>query len=68
MIQRKVENAAVSEAGAKLIDPANWFCTATTCPAVIDGIVVYSDNSHVTATYTAWLAPVLGQALTKLTG
>jgi 3-mercaptopyruvate sulfurtransferase SseA len=35
---------------------------------VIDGIVVYSDNSHVTATYTAWLAPVLGQALTKLTG
>jgi hypothetical protein len=68
MIQRKVENAAVTEAGAKLIDPANWFCTASTCPAVIDGIVVYSDNSHVTATYTSWLAPVLGQALVKITG
>ena len=36
----------MSAAGARLIDPSNWFCTATTCPPVIDGIVVYSDNTH----------------------
>jgi peptidoglycan/LPS O-acetylase OafA/YrhL len=68
MIQRKVETAAVTEAGAKLIDPSNWYCTGATCPPVIDGIVVYSDNSHTTATYTAWLAPVLNAALKKITG
>ena len=68
MIQRKVENAAVTAAGARLIDPTNWYCTATTCPPVINGIVVYADNSHTTATYTTWLAPVLSAALKKITG
>jgi peptidoglycan/LPS O-acetylase OafA/YrhL len=68
MIQRKVTKAAVTAAGARIIDPTSWYCTAKTCPPVIDGIVVYADNSHTTSTYTAWLAPVLGQALTKLTG
>ncbi len=68
MIQRKVQVAAASKAGAKLIDPTDWYCTATTCPPVIDGIVVYADNSHTTATYTNWLSPVFDAALKKLTG
>jgi peptidoglycan/LPS O-acetylase OafA/YrhL len=68
MIQRRVEVSAVSSAGAKLIDPTDWYCSATTCPPVIDGIVVYSDNTHTTATYTTWLAPVMSAALKKITG
>ena len=51
MIQRSVENRASAAAGATLLDPTDWFCTATTCPPVIDGIVVYADISHTTGTY-----------------
>jgi hypothetical protein len=67
-IQRKTEAAAATGAGASIIDPANWFCTATTCPPVINHIVVYSDDTHITATYATWLAPLLGDALQKITG
>jgi hypothetical protein len=35
------------------------------CPAVINDMIVYADNSHTTATYVRWLAPVLGAALKK---
>jgi hypothetical protein len=68
MIQRKTEAQAAQQAGATLIDPTNWFCTATSCPPVIDDMIVYADNSHITATYAAWLAPLVGTALKKITG
>jgi peptidoglycan/LPS O-acetylase OafA/YrhL len=65
---RHLEAEAVQRAGAILIDPSVWFCTATTCPPVINGIVVYCDNTHPTATYTKWLSPVLSAALEKAIG
>jgi peptidoglycan/LPS O-acetylase OafA/YrhL len=68
MIQRAVEAKAVQAAGASLIDPTKWFCTATDCPPVINNIVVYSDATHTTATYVSWLAPVMNEALVKATG
>ncbi|MDP9220051.1 MAG: acyltransferase [Actinomycetota bacterium] len=68
MIQRRVEATAVSQVGAILVDPTSWFCTTTRCPAVINDIIVYADNSHPTATYTRWLSPVMSAALAKATG
>ena len=68
MIQRTVEIAAAKRAGATLIDPLPWFCTATVCPPVIDGIVVYADNHHITATYDRWLASEMGQVLKRIIG
>jgi hypothetical protein len=68
MIQRTTETAAVSQAGATVIDPTSWFCTPTLCPPVIADQIVYADNSHITATYAKWLAPQLSSALTKITG
>jgi hypothetical protein len=63
MIQRKTESDAAESAGATIMDPTDWFCTATVCPAVIGNIVVYSDASHTTATYASWLAPEFSKAL-----
>ena len=68
MIQRRTEVAAAQQAGAAVVDPTAWFCTATTCPAVINKMIVYADNSHITATYAAWLSPVLSAAMKKITG
>jgi peptidoglycan/LPS O-acetylase OafA/YrhL len=66
--QRKNEAAAAAAAGAIVIDPTDWFCTAATCPPVINGMVVYSDGSRVTATYARWLAPVLEAKLKAAIG
>ncbi|MDQ0095905.1 acyltransferase family protein [Paeniglutamicibacter psychrophenolicus] len=59
------ENVAV-------IDPTRYFCQDGTCPAVIGGVVVYFDASHITATYASTLAAFLeadlDKALKKISG
>jgi len=67
MVQRRLEIPAARTAGATVIDPTPWFCTDQVCPAVIDNKIVYRDNDHITATYATWLAPQLGEALTRAT-
>jgi hypothetical protein len=62
---RQIEIAGAKKAGATVIDPTPWFCTATECPAVIANTIVYEDNSHITATYGRSLAPELGRALSN---
>jgi peptidoglycan/LPS O-acetylase OafA/YrhL len=63
---RQAEIAGAKRAGASVIDPTPWFCTATICPAVVQNTIVYEDNSHITATYGLLRAPELGAALTKV--
>lgn len=41
-------------------DLTDYFCTAKACPGVIGTVIVYSDHSHLTATYSVSLAPYLG--------
>ena len=58
----EAETAAASVAGAQYIDVTPWFCS-TTCADIIDGIVVYKDSDHVTATYSRYLESVLSISL-----
>jgi peptidoglycan/LPS O-acetylase OafA/YrhL len=48
---------ALALPGVTILDARSFFCTATTCPAVIGGIVTYFDASHMTATYAKTIAP-----------
>ncbi|GAA3322888.1 acyltransferase family protein [Paeniglutamicibacter sulfureus] len=48
-----------------VIDPTRYFCQDGTCPAVIGGVVVYFDASHITATYAETLTPFLEKDLEK---
>jgi peptidoglycan/LPS O-acetylase OafA/YrhL len=48
-----------------VIDPTRYFCQDGICPAVIGGVVVYLDASHITATYAQTLAPFLEKDLEK---
>ena len=64
--QRRAESRAAVNAGALVIDPSPWFCSGTVCPAVIGHKVVYADKEHMTATYSAWLAPALSARLPAL--
>jgi peptidoglycan/LPS O-acetylase OafA/YrhL len=50
--------------GSFAINLNDYFCSRTSCPAVIGGVFVYRDDSHMTATFARTLAPVLLEALT----
>jgi hypothetical protein len=45
------------------VDMSDFFCDARSCPPVIGNIVVYRDDSHLTATYSRTLAPMLRERL-----
>ncbi|MGH9640832.1 MAG: SGNH hydrolase domain-containing protein, partial [Terriglobales bacterium] len=43
--------AAAQKAGAEILDPDDWLCTATVCPIVdSDGRPLYQDGTHIRAT------------------
>ncbi|WP_327001487.1 acyltransferase [Dactylosporangium sp. NBC_01737] len=50
---------AAKAAGYTVIDPTEWFCTATVCPVIIGNALVYRDGSHVTTSYVKLLTPLL---------
>lgn len=45
------------------VDLTDYFCQAGKCPAVIGGVIVYFDASHITKTYARTLAPYLMRPL-----
>lgn len=47
------------------INPTPWLCD-TTCPAMIDGIVTYRDQSHLTVAMSKHLAPRLESELARI--
>ncbi|WP_181431058.1 acyltransferase family protein [Curtobacterium sp. MCBD17_021] len=53
---------------AAFVDLTDRYCSASTCPAVIGGVVVHRDPTHVTATFATTLAPYLGDALADALG
>jgi peptidoglycan/LPS O-acetylase OafA/YrhL len=55
--------AADLRPGVHLFDVTNAVCPHETCPAIIDGVLMYSDYSHITATAARILAPRLERQL-----
>jgi peptidoglycan/LPS O-acetylase OafA/YrhL len=55
--------AAVGDPEITTVDLTDYFCRASVCPAVIGNVPVYFDNSHMTATFAATLAPYLAPSL-----
>ncbi|MCW2747726.1 MAG: oatA 3, partial [Nocardioidaceae bacterium] len=49
--------------GSTHVDMSDYYCTKTTCPAVIGGVMVNRDPGHLTASYVTTLAPYLGEAI-----
>jgi len=48
-----------------IVDPIPWLCSDLVCPAVLDGIAVYADSSHMAARMSADLATLLEQPILK---
>jgi hypothetical protein len=57
--RQKSEARAATGAGATLLDPTSWLCTASRCPVVVGKILVYRDFHHMTTVYSHWLGRAL---------
>jgi hypothetical protein len=61
--RRRLVARTARAAGATVIDPLPWFCTATTCPVIVGNVLVYKDQHHITTAYSRLLAPLFAARL-----
>jgi len=54
-----LERAAAAASGATLVDMSDVVCPWDPCPVVLDGMIVYRDTQHLTATFSATLGDEL---------
>ena len=57
------DRAAAAEAQVPVIETASAMCPDGTCPPVRNGVMVYRDDHHVTATYARTLLPLIQEQL-----
>jgi peptidoglycan/LPS O-acetylase OafA/YrhL len=57
------ERRAVTGAGGSYLGVAPWLCTRSQCPVVVDDLLAYRDDNHLTTTITTWLAPLVAAEL-----
>jgi peptidoglycan/LPS O-acetylase OafA/YrhL len=54
------ERDAVAGARGTYVDTRPWFCSTTTCAVIVDNLLVFRDDNHVTTRYAAFVAPAVG--------
>jgi peptidoglycan/LPS O-acetylase OafA/YrhL len=57
---QKMENKVAADLGILTIDPIDLICTEL-CPPVVDNIIVYMDQSHITNTYGKYISEIVEQ-------
>ena len=59
------DRAAAAAAGVPVLDATRVMCPDGTCPPILNGVMVYRDSHHVTATYARTLMPLIQDQLEK---
>jgi peptidoglycan/LPS O-acetylase OafA/YrhL len=59
------ETTVVTGNGGTYVDTQPWFCTPSTCTVMVDDLLVYRDDNHLTAAYAAFLTSVVGPAMQR---
>ena len=60
--------AALRKAHIPSVQPVHWLCTPTACPVIVDDILVIRDLTHLTATYSRFLTPLVATAVLRAGG
>ena len=63
-----VEQVAAAASGAATIDLTERICADDPCPVVLDRMIVFRDAEHLTATFSASLAPALDAEIRRVLG
>ncbi len=58
-----VERDVAAKYDAEFIPTSDWMCTASSCPVIVGNVLMYRDNSHITATASEFLSPYVETAL-----
>lgn len=58
-----VEREVAAKYDVDFIPTSDWLCTETLCPVIIGNVLMYRDDSHITATAAEFLAPYIDLAL-----
>lgn len=70
-LNKKGESAearAVNKAGGTYFETINLFCNPKKCPTIVDNLLVFRDDGHITATYSSFLSPVITAELGVVLG
>jgi peptidoglycan/LPS O-acetylase OafA/YrhL len=59
------ERTAVERTGGTYVDTEPWLCAESWCPVMVDNLVVYRDDNHLTQAYATFLAPVVGPSMQR---
>jgi hypothetical protein len=54
-----------AQAHISAVNADSWFCTSTTCPMIVNNILLYRDDQHMTPQWSSFLAPLLDAAMTR---
>ena len=59
----EVERAVAEKYDIDFIPTSDWMCTDALCPVIVGNVLMYRDDSHLTATAAEFLAPYVELAL-----
>jgi hypothetical protein len=48
------------------VDPTSWFCGPTTCPVIVDNLLLYRNIAHIEPAWSRFISPVLDDAITPI--
>jgi len=57
------ERAVVERNGGTYVDTEPWLCAGPSCAVMVDNLVVYRDDNHLTQAYAQFLAAVVGPTM-----
>jgi hypothetical protein len=60
------ELALADGAHVDWVDPTSWFCTSTTCPAIVGNLLVYRNIAHMEPAWSRFISPVLASAIVPI--
>ena len=60
---RRAQDRAARGLAVRFVDLNDVVCPASRCETERDGLVVYSDDNHLTRSFSRSLGPVLGERL-----
>jgi peptidoglycan/LPS O-acetylase OafA/YrhL len=59
--RRNLVADATHRRGGLVVDPVPWMCGTKMCPVIVGNVLVYRDDSHISATFSLTVAPLLAQ-------
>ncbi|SDI92392.1 Peptidoglycan/LPS O-acetylase OafA/YrhL, contains acyltransferase and SGNH-hydrolase domains [Frankineae bacterium MT45] len=54
----------IQKAGFAVVDPQSWVCSDGKCPAVVGNYLTYRNTTHLSASFSQWLTPMVAPLLT----